>query len=189
MHRGLFDKTPLRQFNPLKHGCVISTSCNSPWLPTKSFTALRQSNLQWLIALLTLMFVVPALAAAPQSTELSFGDDRFATGERLSISHPVAGDLVSAAGNIDITAEVAGDLLAFGGQIQLAGAARQDVYIAGGQVTILDSIAGNARIAGGDVSLASSATIAGNASICCRGCCMAVGAKATFSRISTGAVL
>jgi cytoskeletal protein CcmA (bactofilin family) len=93
------------------------------------------------------------------------GLDHFAAGQNVTVSRPVAGDLVAAGRAVALDSTVAGDGVVAGGMVRVNGAVAQNVYAAGGQVFINGALSRNARIAGGEVEITPSSRIEGGVSI------------------------
>lgn len=123
-----------------------------------------------LTSILMLTIVAPPLlaqqtAAKREPVERDFGTDHFTAGGTVSVTKPVAGDLVAAGGNVDVAAEIGGDAVIAGGNVRLGAPLRQGLYTAGGRVSVNTTVQRNARIAGGTVEIGPQAMIGGNVTI------------------------
>jgi cytoskeletal protein CcmA (bactofilin family) len=101
-----------------------------------------------------------------EPVELTFGGDRFVSGETVAIQGAIAGDLVVAGGRVSLflDSNIAGDLLAAGRDVRHTGNAAEDAYIAGRRVLLEGTIGGNARLAGSEIRLTPNSHLAGNLS-------------------------
>jgi cytoskeletal protein CcmA (bactofilin family) len=104
-------------------------------------------------------------AAKREPVERDFGSDHFVAGGTVSVTQPVAGDLVAAGGDVDVGAEIGGDALVAGGNVRLGAPIRQGLYAAGGRVAVNATVQRNARIAGGNVTIGPQAKISGNVTV------------------------
>ncbi len=118
---------------------------------------------------LLLAAATPAMAqhepGGGDSAGFALGQDRFASGDSVSVSSPVGGDLIAAGGSIRVEAAVEGDAVVAGGNVRLGAAVGQGAYVAGGRVLVAGAVARNARLAGGTVEIGREAKIGGNVSI------------------------
>lgn len=128
----------------------------------------QRSNLITLTILL--MLAAPSLwsqttVSKPEAGASAPTPDHFAAAGKVTVTTPVAGDLIAAGGDIDVSANVRGDAVVAGGNVRVGAPVQQGIYAAGGRVLIDAPVQRNARIAGGNVELGPQAKIAGNASI------------------------
>lgn len=100
-----------------------------------------------------------------ETAEYALGQDRFASGDTVSVSSPVRGDLIAAGGSVRVEAAVEGDAVIAGGNVRLGAAVGQGAYAAGGRVLVAGAVARNARLAGGTVEIGPEAKVGGNVSI------------------------
>lgn len=84
----------------------------------------------------------------------------YVAGGTVTVSAPVAGDLLAAGGTVFVSSKVEGDIEAAAGTLIMTGITAQDVRVAGGNVTVGGAIAGELAAAGGQLSVAPSTTIA-----------------------------
>ncbi|MES2014538.1 MAG: hypothetical protein V4437_01850 [Patescibacteria group bacterium] len=89
-------------------------------------------------------------------------ENTYLTGEQVTVSSPVAKDLMVAGGRIVVNAPVSGDVLAAGGSIDVLSAVAGDVRVAGGDISIAQSIGGDVVVAGGNVTILPGAVISGD---------------------------
>jgi hypothetical protein len=120
---------------------------------------------------ITLLCCVIAITAMAQPThpredrvERDFGSDRFAAGNTLLISKPVAGDLIATGANVEVATTVAGDALLAGGDVVVGKKVTQSLYAAAGKLFVYDAIGRNARVAGGQVEFSPISEVSGNVS-------------------------
>lgn len=81
------------------------------------------------------------------------------SGNTITISGTINGDVYLAGGNILVDGVINGDLLAAGGLVTIAGTVTQDVRVIGGQVNISGNIGRNITIVGGSAVVANHAQI------------------------------
>ena len=89
--------------------------------------------------LVSLLYVLPGFSAIVRS------------GESITISSPVTGDLYIAGGDLHIEAVIAGDIVGAGGKIVVRDTILEDAILAGGNLRIEAPIRDDARLAGGEV--------------------------------------
>ena len=111
-----------------------------------------------------LAFVLVTLAVLPlqaqDNAELSFGSDRFVTGNTVRQSAETAGDVFAAGGSVRVDAPTAGSVHLAGRDVSVAGAVGENVYAAGQDVKIDAPVGGNATLLGQFVSI--NAAVTGN---------------------------
>jgi cytoskeletal protein CcmA (bactofilin family) len=119
--------------------------------------------------LLALTFASATALAADTPTQSRFerdaGGDRFAAGDQVNVSSPVAADLLAAGGNVEVDTRIGGDVLVAGGNVRLKGDVESGVIAGGGQVTINARIKRSVRAAGGQVEIGPKAELGGNLSV------------------------
>jgi cytoskeletal protein CcmA (bactofilin family) len=101
----------------------------------------------------------------PRRAEIRMGSDQFSAGSNVTVSTPVAGDLIAFGGSVDVSAPVNGDTITSGGNVLLNAPVGQSLFAAGGQLNINGNVARNARLAGGQINIGPNAEIGGNVSI------------------------
>jgi len=111
-----------------------------------------------------MLFVAAALPLAARSTP-SPAADHYLAGCPITVTSPIAGDLIAAGCSVDVSAPVEGDAVVAAGNVRLGGAIRQGVYAAGGRVYLDAPVGRNVRIGGGSVELGPAAKIAGNVTL------------------------
>ena len=91
------------------------------------------------------------------------GTDRFVSSGSLTVSQPVAGDLIAAGGSIEVgpKAQIVGNLTGGGGQFHLNGSVTGYVQVAGGRVVIDGPVGDDVDATSGHLELGPNARIAG----------------------------
>jgi cytoskeletal protein CcmA (bactofilin family) len=122
-----------------------------------------------LLFLFVCMLAIPMTALSmPESGEMvskrgTIDDDFYAAGGTVDINAVVAGDVVTAGGDLYIGHHIEGDVIAAGGTVTIRGEVLDDVRTAGGDITV-DSIIGDDLIAsGGRIKLSPDALVSGEA--------------------------
>lgn len=82
------------------------------------------------------------------------------SGNEVTITEPVSGNLYAAGGKVYINAPVNGDLVCAGGEIRITAPVSADILLGGGEVVISSPIGGDLRLASGKVTL--EANVAGD---------------------------
>jgi cytoskeletal protein CcmA (bactofilin family) len=108
---------------------------------------------------------IAADTPSPQRVEHDAGGDRFTASDSVTVSTPVAADLLAAGGNIEVDTQVGGDVLAVGGNVRLKGDVDSGVIAGGGQLTINGRVKRSVRAAGGQVEIGPKAELGGNLSV------------------------
>ncbi len=109
--------------------------------------------------------VLAADPPAHENVQRDAGGDRFVAGDSVTVSTPVAADVLAAGGNVEIDTQVGGDILVVGGNVRLKGDVESGVIAGGGQLTINSRIKRSVRAAGGQVDIGPKAEIGGNLSV------------------------
>lgn len=78
---------------------------------------------------------------------------RFQTGETVTISQPVNGDLYVTGGTVTINAPIRGDLIAAGGTITINDSVTSDILLAGSEVTLNGFVGDDIRCVAGTIRL------------------------------------
>ncbi|TMH25405.1 MAG: hypothetical protein E6H66_26175, partial [Betaproteobacteria bacterium] len=99
----------------------------------------QRSNLITLTILL--MLAAPSLwsqttVSKPEAGASAPTPDHFAAAGKVTVTTPVAGDLIAAGGDIDVSANVRGDAVVAGGNVRVGAPVQQGIYAAGGRVLI-----------------------------------------------------
>lgn len=84
------------------------------------------------------------------SSILSFGQKTL-TGDQVTVSEPVNGNLYISAGTIIINAPVHGDLVVAGGTVTINDSVTNDILAIGGTITINGNTGGDVRTGGGEI--------------------------------------
>lgn len=100
-----------------------------------------------------------------QRIERSFGSDHFAAGNSLSISVPVAGDLIASGGKLETQADIGGDAVLAGGDVRMDGRVDANLFLIGGQLRVNGKVGRNARVGGGQIEFGPSSEVNGNLSV------------------------
>ena len=115
----------------------------------------------WVVALF-LLLVLPVSASSIDdkfqtgdtiSITENTDDNLYVTGGEINIENDVNGDLVVAGGELHINANVKEDLIAVGGDINIQNLIESDVRVAGGNVIVNAMIQGDLLAAGGNLLL------------------------------------
>lgn len=135
----------------------------------KGFFSSRQNN--GLSMLLGMLMLLPGHAlsdgwfATPLGVSDTVAGDFVTAAGNVELGSNVEGDVYTAGGNVAIRREVNGEVLALGGNVALLSNVRDDLYAAGGSVQLDGEIGGDVKAAGGHLSLSPEANIEGRASL------------------------
>lgn len=135
----------------------------------KRFLSARKKNsLSLLLGMLMLLPgpVLPAWwFAAPLGVSDTIAGDFVTAAGNVELGSNVEGDVYMAGGNIAIQRQVNGEVFAVGGSVAIQSKVRDDLYAAGGSVRLDSEIGGDVKAVGGHLSLSPEASVEGRASL------------------------
>ncbi len=100
---------------------------------------INSKNFPFIVIILYLAVFNPLLAG------------EFKSGESITVSAPIAGDLYATAGTVQVLSPIQGDANLIGGSISVSSDIQQDLQAAGGTVNVSGKVNDDARIAGGTI--------------------------------------
>ncbi len=136
----------------------------------KSFLFARGKNNSLSLLLGMLMLLPgPVLSAwwfaAPLGVSDTIAGDFVSAAGNVELGSNVEGDVYMAGGNIAIQRQVNGEVFAVGGSVAIQNKVRDDLYAAGGSVRLDGEIGGDVKAVGGHLSLSPEANVEGRASL------------------------
>ena len=160
------------EYPAVRRNVLVNASGTALSLPQRSEYGNPMKNLTWHRMILMTCFVFGAQAlwaesasADPAPAERAWDSERFVGGCPVSVTRPVAGNLMAAGCDVEVLAEVAGNLAVLGGNLRMTAPVDQDLYAAGGRVSLDAVVQNNVRIAGGKVDLGPNAKVAGDVAV------------------------